>query len=618
FINDTKARLKDISGMFLDTGIGKSAYSVIGQGKVERIISSSSKEIKWIIEEAAGIKKFQVQKQEALRNLKNLEDELEKISLVMKQIGENRDHIEKQASKAKEYLDIKTEKESLEKGVLTFDINKKSKSFEELTDKKNSTEQEIKNIEENINKNEEFFLANEKEREELTSMIEGTINKNSELKEKIEMSEREKARITERLESFSRELEEKKEQSEKIQTKIKEQKDHVEFLKSEQVKINEQIENLEIKNKEYSEIIDGLENVKRTKEMDQEILKRKLMDLEVEKLKVVNEIENSERRAKTAEGKIEKFKEEISEFEKKSKELDSEMAKLLKEKEEQEKKVKEISERGTFLEEKISFNSTEVNKIVEKIRELEFEEKRSTGRLQNLIRLEESNEGLFKGVKEVLNEKINGVHGIVAANINIPAGLEKAIEAAIPGNFQDIIVENSEVAKKCIDVLKIKKAGRASFLALDTIKPASAKRQWVKGNGVVGIASNLVTSDPKYKIVVDFLLGNLLVVEHMDKALDILRAGEHGGNIATLNGELVSARGRVTGGEAQNSQLSSIIERKQEKKQLEITLENVTKQLKVHNDQADKIREELDKYENEIFEIDGNVENAKKVFRQTT
>ena len=107
YINDSKARLKDIGNLFLDTGVGKSAYSVIGQGKVERIIGSSSKEIKGIIEEAAGIKKFQSQKNEAIKNLENVDTELEKINLILNEVGENREKVEKQASKAQEYLSLK-------------------------------------------------------------------------------------------------------------------------------------------------------------------------------------------------------------------------------------------------------------------------------------------------------------------------------------------------------------------------------------------------------------------------------------------------------------------------------------------------------------------------------
>ncbi|MBM6876356.1 chromosome segregation protein SMC, partial [Fusobacterium mortiferum] len=130
YINDSKARLKDIGNLFLDTGVGKSAYSVIGQGKVERIIGSSSKEIKGIIEEAAGIKKFQGQKNEAVKNLENVDGELEKIDLVLREVGENREKVEKQAEKAQEYLKLKDNRDSLAKGIYLCEYESKDKELE--------------------------------------------------------------------------------------------------------------------------------------------------------------------------------------------------------------------------------------------------------------------------------------------------------------------------------------------------------------------------------------------------------------------------------------------------------------------------------------------------------
>ena len=240
-INDKRTRLKDINEMFMDTGIGKSAYSVIGQGKVERIVSSSNKEIKQIIEEAAGIKKFQVKKQESLKNLKSLEDELEKISLVVNQIEENKNHLEKQAKKAKEFLSLKEEKELLEKGVLTFDLQKKKTEFERLKESKIKTEEECTALERSIVENDENFEKNENEREELQGLIDENLDKNSSLKEAIEIGEREKARINERLNSFQREKDEKLEQETRANERIKAQEEYIESLGIEYKNLNSEI-----------------------------------------------------------------------------------------------------------------------------------------------------------------------------------------------------------------------------------------------------------------------------------------------------------------------------------------------------------------------------------------
>ncbi|MGL5232948.1 MAG: chromosome segregation protein SMC [Fusobacteriaceae bacterium] len=612
FINDKKSRLKDISGIFMDTGIGKSAYSVIGQGKVERIVSSSNKEIKQIIEEAAGIKKFQIKKQESLRNLKSLSDELEKIELVANQICENKNHLEKQAVKAKEFLKLKEEKELLEKGVLTFDLQKKQNDFERLKENRAKTEEECITIEKAIVDNDKNFEKNELEREELQASIDENLDKNSSLKEAIEIGEREKARINERLISFEREKTEKLEQETKISDRLKAQEEYIGSISGEYNNLKSEIAGMEGENQKYLTEIETIEKSKRDKEIEQDLKKRKLMDLEVDKLKMVNDIETSSRRAKSSETKLETLKKDLEGFNAKLDEYTKELAKLETKKVESESKVKEIEIRVQFLESKISEYSIKLNTLSEKNRDIEYEEKRATLKYQNILRLEESNEGLYAGVKEVLNAKITGVHGIVASVLNIPEGLEKAVEASIAGSLQDIVVESADVAKKGVQLLKDSKAGRASFLALDTIKVNNNKKTISKGDGIVGIASDLVTSDEKYKIVVEYLLGNLLVVDNIEVALDILKKGTHGGNIVTLAGELLGSRGRITGGESKNSPLGQLLERKKEKSQIEKQLETFTENVKKIQSEMEGVKLELEKYENEIFEIDNKEENARK------
>lgn len=616
FINDRRARLKDISSLFLDTGIGKSAYSVIGQGKVERIISSSNKEIKGIIEEAAGIKKFQIKKQESLKNLKSLDDELEKIALVIKQVEDNKDSIEKQAKKAKEYLDLKEEKELLEKGILVSDLREKSENFEKTSLEKSEFEKLAADCERGIQENEELFIKNEEERSDLGEKIERDIAKNMDLREKIEVGEREKARITERIESFQREAEERVRYIEKLEQRSEGQKQGIAHLKNESLSYNQKLKELKVSNEKFSAEIDGLEAEKRKKEIEIEVKKRRSMELEVEKLKVLNEIESSERRAKSSALKLSNLKDDMEEQKGRVAQCQELLKKLEAEKSENSRKLTEISGRIGFLENRISEMSMEINKISEKLRSFDYEEKRAVIKLQNIIRLEESNEGLYKGVREVLNANINGVCGIVANLINIPEGLEKAIEAAIPGNLQDIVTETDGAAKKGIEILKERKAGRASFLALNTIK-VPEKRKVKTGAGIIGLGADLITSEPKYRKVVDFLLGNLLIVESVEKGLEILRANGHSGNIVTLSGELLSSRGRITGGENQNSPLSQMLERRKERKSLEEFLEKLRGQQRENNRELEEKKELLERYENEIYEIDSLEETARKKLKKS-
>lgn len=616
YINDKKSRLKDISTLFMDTGIGKSAYSVIGQGKVERIISSSNKEIKQIIEEAAGIKKFQMNKQESLKNLKSINDELEKLSLVMNQVEENKNNIGKQAVKAKEYLSIKNEKELLEKGVLIFDFNKKTKTIDKLNNEKIETIATIKDIENKIEINDNSFERNELEREKLEKGINEVQDKNTELREIIEKNQREKARILERIEGLERESTEKSLLMEKIELKIQGEKDSIIHLKMEEENIGVKILSMENENEKASKEIEEIEREKKEQEIEQEVKKRKLMDLEVEKLKMVNDIENSTRRAKSSEAKLVTLKNDYDSFLEKIKALKENQREKNEKYSHLETELKKTVDRIEFLENEISKKSITLNSKVERLRDVEYEDKRTQMKYQNILRLEESNEGLFKGVKEVLNRNIKGVHGIVASLINIPEGLEKAIEAAISGNLQDIVVETAQVAKEGIEVLKETGAGRASFLALDTVKPPAYNKKWLKENGVLGIASTLVKTQEKYQKIVDSLLGTLLVIDDFQCGIEILKRGEHQGNIVTTSGELLSSRGRITGGENKNSVIGQLLERKKEKRVLEEQIEKIGIEKTTLSKEIEDIKLELERYEGEIFQIDAKEDNNKKELKR--
>ncbi|WP_297487293.1 chromosome segregation protein SMC [uncultured Cetobacterium sp.] len=610
-INDKKVRLKDIGELFLDTGVGKSAYSVIGQGKVERIISSSNKELKGIIEEAAGVKKCQYKKIESEKRLEKVQNELEKIELVLNEIGENRDRVERQSKKAINFLNIKTEKNILEKGVLTFDVQYKKNILENGNIEKDKLEILISQYNEELFKNEEILIKNELRRKELYKQIENYSENNSSLKGEIERLEKEEIRVKERITFIKKEIVEKLELEKNIEKNIDIKNEVLEKLECEKNEILDKINNIEIQNKEFEKKIEIEETLKREKEISVDLKKKKIMDLEVEKLKLLNEIESSTRRMKGSEFKINSLKDELVNHEKKNNDILGELNIAQTHKESKIKELKDTEDRQKKLEEEISSLSKDMNKSSELIRNAEFEERRGSAKLQGLYRVQDSNEGFYKGVKEVLNSKINGVYGAVISLMNVPDEYQKAIEAAIPGNLQDIVVTTSDVAKYCVKILKDKKVGRASFLALDTIKVGNLK-DIPKIEGVIGRASTLVSSEEKYGKVLDMLLGNILIVEDVDIALDIIKKNRFSGNIVTLSGELLSSRGRITGGDSGNSIVSQIFERKKEIKLLEEQSKELKKNLIFWNENLEKLNKQLEKYEDEI----GNIDNLEDVLRK--
>lgn len=615
FINDSKARLKDIGNLFLDTGVGKSAYSVIGQGKVERIIGSSSKEIKGIIEEAAGIKKFQSQKNEAIKNLENVDNELEKIDLVLNEVGENKEKVEKQAGKAQEYLTLKESRDSLAKGIYLCEYEKKREELDKNSEIEKSLSQENVSLQSEFEKIENRLDVIDKEKIQLKKYIEENGNKNQELKREIDSKEKEKVRVTERCASYKREVEEREERVKQSSIKLEDKTKALSQLEQESLSIINKIESLSEENQSFEKEIKNLEKEKEDFEISRELKKKRVMELELERMKLINEIENSSRRAKGSNNKINSLKEELDSTNKKMEVAEKELENSRKSKVDKVQALENIKGRGEFLEQEISKCSQKINKLSEIIRTSEYDEKRFSSKLQVLLRMEENNEGFFKGVKEVLNSKIPGVEGVFISLVNVPERYMKAIEAGVPGNIQDIVVSTSEVAKKAINILKEKKAGRASFLALDTIKVTPRKEPNININGVIGLASNLVETKDKFKIVADFILGNLLIVENMDVALKIVKNSLFAGNVVTLAGELLSSRGRITGGDSGNSTASQLFERKREIKQLKEQTENLRITIAKSVEEQGKISKDLENFENEIDKLDATQEELRKQAR---
>ena len=610
-INDSKSRLKEIGNLFLDTGIGKTAYSVIGQGKVERIINSSPKEIKNIIEEAAGIKKLQANRLEAQKNLGNIEVNLDKVEFILNETRENKNKIEKQAELAQKYIDLKDEKSSLAKGIYITELEQKEKNLVENEDIKIKSEEECSILQEKFDKTLNRLTTIDLEKEEVKKQKILIDSRNKELKDVISTKETEQAVTRERLDNFKKDKLLKEEYSLHLENKIEKKLEEINILIAKKEELSKNILEMEAANKEFERKINELEAIKVEKTDLIESRNKKIRDLELEKQLSSNEIENNERKLKSSLDEVEILKKELDEITKKEIANNEEKDLLNSQIKAKQEELAKTEERNEFLVNQLSEISKTINKLSQDIREYEYQEKTSSGKLEALIRMEESNEGFFKSVKEVLNSDISGIDGVLISLIKFDDKLAKAIEAAVSGNLQDIIVEDKEVAKKCIAFLTERKLGRASFLALDTIK---VSRREFKGNmpGVLGLAADLVSAEDKYKKVVDFVFGGLLIVENIDVATDILNKNLFAGNIVTVNGELVSSRGRITGGENQKSSINQIFERKKEIKVLEEKVSNLKSKIVEESKRREDLSIKLENYENEIDKIDSLEDSIRK------
>lgn len=610
-INDSKSRLKEIGTLFLDTGIGKTAYSVIGQGKVERIINSSPKEIKNIIEEAAGIKKLQANRLEAQKNLGNIEINLDKVEFILNETRENKNKIEKQAELAQKYIDLKDEKLALAKGIYITELEQKEKNLVENEDVRVKAQEECSILQEKFDKTLNRLTTIDLEKEEVKKQKILIDSRNKELKDVISTKEKEQAVTRERLDNFKKDKLLKEEYSLHLESKIEKKLEEINTLTAKKDELSKNILEMEAANKEFERKITDLEAIKVEKTDLIESRNKKIRDLELEKQLSSNEIENNERKLKSSLDEVESLKKELDETTKKEIANNEEKDLLSSQIEAKQEELTKTEERNEFLVNQLSEISKTINKLSQDIREYEYQEKTSSGKLEALVRMEENNEGFFKSVKEVLNSGISGIDGVLISLIKFDDKLAKAIEAAVSGNLQDIIVEDKEVAKKCIAFLTERKLGRASFLALDTIK---VSRREFKRNipGVLGLAADLVSAEDKYKKVVDFVFGGLLIAENIDVATDILNKNLFAGNIVTISGELISSRGRITGGENQKSSINQIFERKKEIKILEEKVTNLKSKIVEESKRREDLSIRLENYENEIDKIDSLEDSIRK------
>lgn len=603
YINDQRCRLKDINELFLDTGVGKSAYSVIGQGKVEKIISASNKEIKSIIEEAAGIKKIKLRKDEAIKKLSKVELETDKINLIVNELEENKNKIEKQAEKAIKYKKIDEEVNVLKKSIYLKEHQINQKIVDDLSKQKLDSSLILKELEKSFTKKEIVLEEINNKRNLLGDEINTLTDKNIDLKKDVDKLINDKVLYGERVKGFNREISNKKEISGNLKIKLKDQINELDRLNSKKDVILEQLKDLEGDNLKYEKQINDFELLQRNLEIEIGVQKEHVMNSEVDRLKLIAEIENSEKRTKSSTNKLRELDEEAIEYSKKIEKLILELNLMETRQKNIQIEIKKIDDTIENSEKQIDILSQKMNIIYDERKEVAYNLSRQGSKLENLKKLEANNEGFFKGVKAILNANIDGVNGAFISLIDIPEHLETAIESAVSGSLQDIVVKNSEVAKKCISYLKQSKIGRASFLAFDSIKINNTKIT-ISQDGVLGYASDLVNYDSIYNKPVEFVLGNLLIVKSIDVALKISKNNLHRGNIVTLSGELISGRGRITGGQHIKSASSIIFERKKDIKKLDKIVSDLDKNHRQLDDSYNTHTKKMDGYEKQLENID--------------
>ncbi len=610
FINKNQCRLKDIVELFMDTGIGRDGYSIIGQGRIDEILSTKSEERRHIFEEAAGIVKYRTRKEEAEKKLENTKQNLVRINDIVSELENQLVPLEAQAEKAKLFLDLREKLKYLEIGLFISNINKNKsklseivKQSEEIAEQLNDEENKLSNVQE---KKEELKTI----LENLFTQINEEQNKVFETQKNIEKQKADIGIYKERITNNAEKYELYAEDIEKYTKREQELRQDKEDRNAKKERLFADKERFEKELKEKEEEFDKLTLNLTNEQKKIEESKKKIMDnidLKFEKMEILRELTSN---TEANNRRIRQVDEEIQDN---IHNLDKE--KIIKE--DATKSLNEVTkERNGILSklEELTKIKNECNsKILDyenNIRSLADELNNKTSRYKFLIETENEFEGYTKTVKEILSKCKkdssfgNNIYGALASLIKVPAEYENAIETALGAYAQNIITETENEAKRAIEFLKSNNLGRASFLPISTMKGSKIKENLINIKGVIGIASELISYDKKYENVLVSLLGHTVVTDNMDTAIEVSKKFKNSFRIVTLDGDVINVSGQMTGGSVAKK-TTSILSRSREIEELK----NIVKELK--NKYESKITE-LEEYKKSVDLSLGDYEDKQR------
>ncbi len=581
-LNGTQCRLKDVTELFYDTGIGKEGYSIIGQGQIDKILSGKPEDRRELFDEAAGIVKFKRRKAAAKKKLESEQANMVRLNDIMSELSRQVGPLERQAAAAKEYLKLRDELKqydidayavesgklesdlsALEKNlaITTRDYNDTNRSSEALKAKYEHQQDNFNRLEEQIAALRDESTACQTERQEK----EGTVNV---LKEQINTEYLRRTHTSERIETLEKEQEEYSAQVNEEQKKRQE--------------CSREIYDTTAKKDGAQSVLiqvqDGLATYQQALKDDQ----GKMISLLNEKSSFVGELQKYQTL-------LEQAKTEQAQMNRRLLESKTEESIWQKRATESEQSYKAISKQKTELAAK-QREAAEVLEIEQKTREQlqnEYYEQRrlhqvSVTRAESLRNLAERYEGYGNSIRKVMEVRNQnpGIHGVVADLIHVEKRFETAVETALGGAIQNIVTDTEQTAKRLIEYLKQGRFGRATFLPLDaiTVRDEFAQKDALKEPGVIGLASSLVGTEDAYKKLVQFLLGRIVVVDTIDHGLKVSAKFRRSLRIVTLEGELLNPGGSMTGGAFKNN--SNLLGRNRELEELETKIKKETEQLK--------------------------------------
>ncbi|MCM1084473.1 MAG: chromosome segregation protein SMC [Clostridium sp.] len=578
-INGVVSRLKDVNSLFFDTGIGKEGYSIIGQGQIERILSGKPEERRELFDEAAGIVKYKKNKASTEKALENERDNLSRVNDILSELEKQVGPLKEQSETARRFLIFKEELKKLDINAFLLDVDKNKEALKEYEEKLSIVENDATDLREKFDLAKEEYDKIEAELEEYDKKIDDTKNEIHEKKLTNQKYEGEINVIAQQILSFQQSDENLSEQLEKAKSELEKYKNELKELYEKKSVLDEQLDNADSVLDEANEKHDTLKQAISDAENEIEDSKSEIIEylneggtLKAKVGRYDTMLENINlRKAELNQRYLEtKSDEELCEKEREA--LSAQFESINEEFAKQENDVSGIND-------KLDDNTLENNKVKENIAKYNNEIVSLNSKGEALRNLTERYDGYGNSIRKVMEQKANNpkLIGVVADIIDVDKKYETAIETALGGSIQNIVTEDEATAKSMIAYLKENRFGRATFLPINTIVDRTNKRETVNEKGFIDYASSLVACSDKYKTVVNYLLGRIIVVDNIDNAIAISKKYRQSLRIVTLEGELINPGGSMTGGAFKNS--SNLLGRKRELDEIYERIENTKKLL---------------------------------------
>ncbi len=615
YINKNSCRLKDVRELFMDTGVGKDGYSIIGQGRIDEILSTKSEDRRMIFEEAAGIVKYKTRKEEAEKKLEKTKDNLLRINDIIRELENQIEPLQNQSEKAKEYLLLSESLKDLEVSLFVREYDRLKEEISHLETQRELVISQLKYNEEKRDAFENKYNKVKNEIDKMNEKIEQIQNAKYSTQNVIEKNEGELKLSRERIFYLEKEIERHLSELELIKEQIKDtnnkEKEEIEYklvLEKEIEILHNQIDNKAI---ELENLIFSMKNTEESLENEKSDLVQYLNQIADRKSKL-NSISTF---SKSINKRIEQIEHDINSIRQQSEENNKLANSISKELFNNKSTLEELNKEKR---EKIAIKE-QITKQQERLKaEADNIKGQLQGKLSNLKLLTEMKdeyEGYYKSVKNTLlackNDKNlgRGVKGVVAELINVDKRYERAIEVALGSSLQNIVTETQEDAKVIINYLKKNKLGRVTFLPISSMKArglSSAEKNKLQCKELIGVASELINFHNDYNMIFEYLLGRVLIVETLDDGIRLSKQSGHQYKIVSLDGEILSPGGSMTGGSF-NSNATNILGRDRQIKELEEEIEGLNNKYSYSIEKVQDYQKQKIELETRILNVDDKI-----------